>query len=394
MTVHRIRYFAAAAACALACGSSQPAGAASRSKKVSVTDPVYGMEAATLEIPSNWAFAGTVARPPGCPASGAAVKYTAQSPDGLTALEVFPGYGWTWSSDQGFNRAMQQQRCAVYSFVSASEFLKKVVLPKLRPDAELISVEPPKPEIQAKLDAQLSNMNQQSAQMAARYGQPAPKNILEGAHARVRVNRDGQKVEEEISTVIYCSIYQVPGGFRMQASQKHQCFANIIGLSRAPDGQLEKIRPRLEEVVKSYKQNEQWLQRLSADIQKQGQQNIAAGQASGQAILKQGQDAQKQRDINHKANMAQQQQRVDSAQAADKAKMDAMHSGALQTEQMSLNQGTYVDPKTGKTTVTSNQYNKVWQANDGTTMHTNDVTYDPNGYDNQTWTELKPTIPK
>ena len=347
-----------------------------------------------MEIPSNWVFAGTVARPPGCPASGAAVKYTAQSPDGLTALEVFPGYGWTWSSDQAFNRAMQQQHCAVFSFVSASEFLKKIVLPKLRPDAELISVEPPKPEIQAKLDAQLANMNQQSAQMAGRYGQPVPKNILEGAHARVRVNREGQKVEEEIATVIYCSIYQVPGGFRMQPSQKHQCFANIIGLSRAPDGQLEKIRPRLEEVVKSYKQNEQWLQRLSADIQKQGQQTIAAGQASGQAILKQGQDAQKQRDINHKANMAQQQRSVDSAMAADRAKTEAMHSGALQTEQMSLNQGTYVDPKTGKTTVTSNQYNKVWQANDGTTLHTNDVTYDPNGYDNQTWTELKPTIPK
>src|SRR5450432_2965674 len=155
MTLRRTLYFAAACL-ALACSSSSPAGAASRSKKVSVTDPVYdGMEAATLEIPSNWLFAGTVARPPGCPSSGPAVKYTAQSPDGLTALEVFPGYGWTWSSDQNFNRALQQQRCEVHSFLTAAELLKKVALPKLRPDAELISIEKPKPEIQAKLDSEL-----------------------------------------------------------------------------------------------------------------------------------------------------------------------------------------------------------------------------------------------
>jgi hypothetical protein len=394
MTLRRTLYFAAACL-ALACSSSSPAGAASRSKKVSVTDPVYdGMEAATLEIPANWLFAGTVARPPGCPSSGPAVKYTAQSPDGLTALELLPGYGWTWSSDANFTRMLQRQHCEVYSFLTAAELLKKVALPKLRPDAELISIEPPKPEIQAKLDAQLAQMNQMSAQMAGRYGQQPPRNIMEGAHAHIRVNRGGQKVEEEISTVIRCSVYQVQGGFRMQPSQKHECFANVIGIVRAPDGQLEKLRPRYQAMFKSYKQNDQWAQRLSADMQRQSQQVIAAGKASGDAILKQGQDAQAARNRQQKAFNDQQKSSFASSQAADKAKMDAMHSGALQTEQMSLNQGTYMDPNTGKTTVRSNQYNHVWQAGDGTTLHTNDVTYDPNGRDNQTWTELVPVIPK
>jgi hypothetical protein len=147
-------------------------------------------------------------------------------------------------------------------------------------------------------------------------------------------------------------------------------------------------------MFKSYKQNDQWAQRLSADMQRQGQQMIDANKASGAAILKQGQDAQAARNRQQKAFNDQQKSSFASSQAADKAKMDAMHSGALQTEQMSLNQGTYMDPNTGKTTVRSNQYNHVWQAGDGTTLHTNDVTYDPNGRDNQSWTELVPVVPK
>jgi hypothetical protein len=395
MTAQRTRYFAAAAACAaLACGSSQPAGAVSRSKKVSVTDPMYGMEAATMEIPANWVFAGTVARPPGCTAAGPAVKYVAQSPDELTALEVFPGFSWVWNSDQSFSRLLQQQHCAVYSFLSASEFLKKVALPKLRPDAEVISIEPPKPEMQAKLDSILSQMNEQTAQMAAQYRQPAPKNVMEGAHAHIRTTRAGHKVEEEIATVIRCTVSQMPGLYRMPAQTKHQCSANVVTVVRAPDGQLESMRPRFETVMKSYKQNQQWVQRLTEDGQKQAQAALDASRAQGQAILKNGEEQQKIRNDNHKAFMEQQQHRVDSAMAADRARQEAMHSSAVQTEQMSLNQGTYVDPNTGKRTVTTNQYNKVWQAPDGTTLHTNDVTFDPNGYDNQTWTELKPTIPK
>jgi hypothetical protein len=391
MTSSKAFHFAAALS--LACTSS-PAGAASRSKRVTVQDPLYGMTAASLEIPSNWLFAGTVARPPGCTAAGPAVKYVAQSPDELTALEVFPGFSWVWNSDQSFSRLLQQQHCAVHSFLSAAEFLKQVALPKLRPGAEVISIEPPKPEMQAKLDAALAQFNAQSAQMAAQYRQPAPRNIFEGAHAHVRSLRGGKKVEEEIATVIRCTVMQMPGLYRMPAQTKHQCSANVVTVVRAPDGQLESLRPRFEAIMKTYKQDQQWAQRLADDGQKQAQQSLDASRAQGQAILKNGEDQQKIRDNNHKAFLEQQRRGTDSALAADRARQEAMHSGALQTEQMSLNQGTYVDPKTGKTTVTTNQYNKVWQAPDGTTLHTNDVTYDPNGYDNQTWTELKPTIPK
>src|ERR1035438_9081791 len=58
----------------------------SSTHKVEVADPHYQMTAYTLEIPGDWKFAGTIARDPGCHASGASIKYTAQSPDGRSAF--------------------------------------------------------------------------------------------------------------------------------------------------------------------------------------------------------------------------------------------------------------------------------------------------------------------
>ena len=67
----------------------------SGTRKVEITDPHYQMTAYTLEIPSNWKFAGTITRDPGCHAKGASLKYTAESPDGKSALVVMPGLQWS-----------------------------------------------------------------------------------------------------------------------------------------------------------------------------------------------------------------------------------------------------------------------------------------------------------
>jgi len=71
---------------------SMPAAAAAAGmRKVEVADPQYQMTAYTVEIPASWKFAGTIARAQGCHANGAAVKFTAQSADGLSAVVVMPG---------------------------------------------------------------------------------------------------------------------------------------------------------------------------------------------------------------------------------------------------------------------------------------------------------------
>jgi hypothetical protein len=68
----------------------------SSTRKVEASDPVYQMTAYTLEVPSDWKYAGTIARGTGCHATGASLKYTAQTPDGLTAIVQMPGVSWSW----------------------------------------------------------------------------------------------------------------------------------------------------------------------------------------------------------------------------------------------------------------------------------------------------------
>ena len=60
-------------------------------RKVEIDDPQYQMTAYTMEIPSSWKFAGTIARDPGCHSKGASLKYTVQSTDGLSAFVMMPG---------------------------------------------------------------------------------------------------------------------------------------------------------------------------------------------------------------------------------------------------------------------------------------------------------------
>jgi hypothetical protein len=77
-----------------------PAALGSGTRKVEVADPQYQMTAYTVDIPASWKFAGTIARVPGCHWNGAAIKYTAQSTDGLSAVAVMPGAAWSWAGNR------------------------------------------------------------------------------------------------------------------------------------------------------------------------------------------------------------------------------------------------------------------------------------------------------
>jgi len=245
--------------------------------------------------------------------------------------------------------------------------------------------------MQAKIAAQLAQMDQQTAQMAARFGQKMPRTILEGATVHLEGTHAGAPVDEALSTVIYCSVMEMPAMLpRARPTERHQCSASVISLARTPRGTMAMRWPELAAIGASFQADPEWTQRLSADQQRAAQQLLSAQQAQGRAILEQGEQAQRQRNANHEAFMQQQQTRFDHAMSADRARQAAIDHSAQQTSQAVLNQGTYVNPNTGQATVTSDQYNHTWQAQDGTVLHTNDHNFDPNGRDNQTWTELQP----
>src|ERR1035438_6801949 len=96
----------------------------SSTRPVEITDPVYQMTAYTMEIPAGWKYAGIIARPLGCHGGGAAIKFTAQRPDGMSATSVPPGGAWTWSGSANMQKIMEQSHCPGIDIETAASFLE------------------------------------------------------------------------------------------------------------------------------------------------------------------------------------------------------------------------------------------------------------------------------
>src|ERR1700722_17306958 len=176
----------------------------SSTRKAEITDPQYQMTAYTLEVPSNWKFAGSIARDPGCHSSGAGLKYTMQSPDGVTAIAMLPGMTWTWTTSPSLKKIMESQHCPAIDIDSAASFLVNIAAPNLHTTAKIVSALAPIPEGQAALADQLEKKRQQNAAMAKQYGQPPQKLSLDGARIRLQYVRDGRPVEEQLLAVGDC----------------------------------------------------------------------------------------------------------------------------------------------------------------------------------------------
>jgi hypothetical protein len=373
-------------------GSASPlVGTAVR--KVDVTDPQYQMTAFSLEIPANWKFAGTIARTPGCHGNGPAMEFTAQSPDGLTAAVLMPGWAWSWSGDATIQKISQNMKCPGIDIDSAADFLTKIVIPNLRPNAKIVAVLPLKPEGQAALADQLQKQRQQNAAMAQQYGMHPQKLILEGARVQIEYVRDGHPVEEMIGAVIDCTESQMPALFRRPAYTQRTCFSRGETVARAPQGHLEEVTAQLEK-GKGAQINPDWQNRVARDQQAAFQNFQAASNKQFQQNLRDNQAQFDQRIAAGKQFQANLQQSTNQAMAADRARQDAIDASAHATALHSLDRQDFTDPNTGKTIEASSQYNHQWISSDGSTLiQTDDHGYDPNGrvYPvTQSWTELVP----
>jgi hypothetical protein len=368
----------------------------SSTRKVEIDDPHYQMTAYTLEIPSDWKFAGTIARDPGCHANGASLKYTVQSPDGLSAFVMMPGVTWNWSSSPSMQKIMASTHCAAIDINSAAGFLVNIAVPNMHPDGKIEKVLPLGQEGQAALASQLAKQKEQNAAMAQHYGQKPQTLTLDGARVRVQYQRNGQAFEEEILSVVDCNESAVAALYAQPASQRRSCTARAIIITRAPQGQLDELqkKPEFKSIGKSLQANQEWSTRLAADQQaafqqamaannRQFQQNLDYFKAQGDARIARGQEFNR----NLRAG-------TDRAMAADRARQDAIDASAHATALHSLDQQEFTNPNTGQTIQASSQYNHQWMSSDGSTLiQTNDHTLDPNGQVypvSQSWTELVP----
>lgn len=368
----------------------------SSTRKAEIIDPQYQITAYTLEVPTGWKYAGAIARDPWCHSVGGDLKYTMQSPDGLTAMARIPGVRWSWSSSASFRENMESVHCPAIDIDSAAGFLVNIAIPNLHPNAKIVAVLPLLPEGQASLAEQLEKARQQNAAMARQYGQQPQKLTLDGARVRVQYERDGQPVEEMIVSVVDCFESQMPALYKQPAYEQRGCSSRGTIITRAPQGRLDELMalPQFKSFGKSIQINPEWNNRISRDRQANFEMIQAESKRRFEEILAQG---RKDHDALMERGRAGQQttrESTDRALASDRARQDAMHQSAIATAKASLDRQDFRDPNTGQTIEASSQYYHQWISSDGSTLiQTNDHSLDPNGQVypvSQSWTELIP----
>jgi hypothetical protein len=387
---------ASASASTPALPASQAGPFSKAARTVEVSDPQYGMTAMTLDLPSDWKFAGTVVRDPGCHANGASIKYTAQSADGSTAIVVMPGAAWTWSTSPNMQQIMASMKCPAVDLDSSAKFLVNIAVPNLRPGAKIEALLPLIADDQAAIANQLAAEKAQILAAARQYGQQPPKLTIDGANVRVQYARNGQQVEEMIRSIVDCSESQSPAMYGQAASVKRTCSARGVTIYRAPAGHLDELLKNNDflKIGKSVQINQAWQTRLTQDQQAAFQRSQAQSNANFQRLMQQGRDANSQLLANGQKFDQQLQNQTNQVMANDQARQAAMDASAHGVANYAADQQDFRNPTTGETIQASSQYNHQWMSSDGGTLiQTNDHSFDPNGQVgpvSTSWTELVP----
>ena len=362
----------------------------SGTKRVEVPDPQYNMTAVSLEIPADWKFAGTIARPEGCHANGPSLKYTAQSPDGLITVVSLPGVSWTWQNSEAAKK--YPPACAPIDINSSASFLVNIALPNIHPDAKdvkVVSVQPLDAEGQAGLKDQLAKELEQNASMG-NFKQVNPKVTLDGAMLRLQYERDGHPVEEMMSSIVHCNEETMAALFTNPAYQRRTCFSRGTWITRAPQGHLDEVLAKTK-FGKTLQANPNWQSRIFNDQLAAAKQAMDANNAQAAANL---QHFKEQGDARLAAGRAFQQRQADSfnaAMTADRQRQAAIDASAHATALYSLDRQEFRNPATGQIIEASNQYNHQWISSDGSTLIQTNSNADPNGavYPvSQSWSEL------
>ena len=354
-----------------------------------IPDPSLGMKAALVRLPADWKFSGEVSRRAGCTSKGPAIKYTAQSADGKTGFEMYPAFAWNWfESNPRMAEGARQRGCAVLPINTAADFLNRIVLPKLRPGAQLIEMLQLGPQGQAKLKEQLLQLHESSVRMGASYGMSPEKSLqvsddlLDGARAHIVYTRGGQSVEEIIRAVVHCNVGHHAGNrfVNQPPWMEASCWTQSLNLARVPQGQWESMQPVMSKVALMV--NPDWDQKIAQISAQQFKASEDAEKRWFNSLMAQSEIEANNRTAAWAAGERARQISVDRSIAEDRASQAAMDRSAIQTEQYSLGIKTYYNPSTGQTFNASNQYNYTYQrASDGLIVQTNDPTINPSDYD-------------
>jgi hypothetical protein len=355
-----------------------------RMKKVSIRDD-HGFEkpmtALSMLIPSDWRIQGGAqyAARIGCHPDVVQLAFRASSPDGRLAIEMFPGQHWQWAGDAGMVRMMQAQNqqmgrygaqpCDLMPVMTAAEYLRRNVIPRVRPSARVTGSDP-LPEFSRQVEERARQLQSMSAGQGMRV-----RVTGDAARLRVAYQADGQNVEEWLIAVTYAIAMPGPGfntaAGRLGQTLYYTCEASALFGLRAPAGQLPSLEKFFLMTLSTAHLDPQWQARVAQTIA-----NLQASDSRGvqqrSAII-----AQSGRDVSNMINQGY----------ASRSRMQ--DSAAAGFDQYIRGVETYRNPSTGETVELSSQYGHAW-ANGNEYILTDSASFNPNiALRSGNWTEME-----
>lgn len=356
-----------------------------RLKRAEVVDQ-HGFEkplpAMSVLIPVDWTFQGEVklAQRIGDPADLVKLVFRTTSPDGRLAIELLPSWNWSWVDDPMMRQAIQNQSAMAAQLgraptqmmppMTARDFLSKVAVPKLRPGAKLLGIEPI-PD----LDPALQSQVKQAQALASQAGLQTRLRADE-ARARIQLAAGKAPAEEWITAVVITHATAMPtltpGSGQMRQSAMHQSSAESIYALRAPPGELPAHEKLFRTVISTVRVDPAWQARVTQVQASMSASNVQSAQDRSKIIA---QSAEAQRRSIQGAYEAHQKAEDKSAERFS----DAMRG--LQT---------YRNPVTGEDVKLSNQYGHAWASGNGEYVMSDTPGFKPGDVLQGHWTELQP----
>lgn len=336
------------------------------------------VEALRLLVPSDWRTEGGVnwVSDPGCPSNIIQLRFRATAPDGVTGIEFLPAYTWAAADDPSMQQilarnAQSRSGCNPGPAVGAVDFLRGMLVPRLRPDARIVGAEP-LPSATRELQKGFAAMNQQFAAAGL-------ETMRTGDVGRVRLTvRSGNgEAEESITASVVANISMgldtaaaMQGNYGAK-SRNYQLTAQDIWVARAPRGQLDGRAPLFAQMLGTIQVNPQYVAAVS-------QFYAAIGRINAQANADR---ARIWRDAQAHIEKTRQETAAYRSQVQERIQE--------QFGQVIRGVDSYVDPRSNERVELSAGYRNAWSNGKGEYILSDSVNFDPRVTLQEDWTQMR-----
>jgi len=227
-----------------------------------------------LMIPADWKLTGQVDWP--MHKGNPKLAFHVDSPDGLVGLEYLGSESWSWSEDAATRASLKAkgERVEPLPATLAADYLRAVLLPKLRPGAQVIGIEP-LPKATGYITQRLGGENIAAETGAEQTKTAVPKSSGDAARARISYVRNGVPVDEWIEVAVEHlqehadntapwrkgetgRLYVAPSGSMIDTFKVMEC-----DVLRAPQGMMGRYSGILATILGQLIQDDRWTRQVS-----------------------------------------------------------------------------------------------------------------------------------